>query len=41
MKVWLLDHGAVWAERVGDWVASPFLWLSRHLTDAWIRETRR
>lgn len=40
MKIWLLDHGATWAERFGDFIASPFMRLSRWLADAWIKETR-
>jgi hypothetical protein len=40
MRLWLLDHGAFWTERIGGWLSSPFMRLSRRLTDAWFEAKR-
>jgi hypothetical protein len=40
-KLWLLDHGALWAVRVGDALGGPFYRLERWLTERWFAERER
>jgi hypothetical protein len=39
-KLYLLDHLAHWADRVGDFLSAPFFRLGRWAADRWWAEQR-
>ena len=33
---WLYDHGCTWTEQIGDWLARPWMRLSRWCYGKWL-----